>query len=721
MFNTDKPISSSKDDVLGRKIYARTLGKAIINDANKDSHVIAFYGKWGSGKTSFINMVLEYIEDETKDVENDKKPIIIKFNPWNYSNQNQLITQFFNQLSNALDKEDNSRWLKKGAKLLRTYSKIISPLSSVPGFGTFAFATSTASEMVGETAENIASSLETDLEGTKNEIIELLNKTEQRIIIVIDDIDRLNETEIRQTFQLVKSLADFPNTIYFLTFDREIVSKALESEQNGYGEQYLEKIVQIPFELPEFSRLGFESLLFSKLDVLIQNNPHDDFDRVYWGNLYRSGFKHFFKNIRDINRYINILNFNYETIKEEVYILDFIAITAIQVFLPDVYNGIKNNKNVFAGIMPDAQKKDIEKEICDEIIKNSDKDAQKFLQPFLTVLFPRITSLYRNHHHGVSSLESWRKSRRICSTDFFDVYFRFSLPEGKISQAEIKMLLSYGTNVAKISELLLQFNKENKISDFLTTFTDYTKDISNEHVESFVTAIMDIGDCFPDDDSTFYGTPLKIHWITSSLLKQIDSQEERFNILKRSIINTNRSLYTIVWEIDIQDELHRKYNYEESQIPEDEQLINSEQLQHLEQLTCDKIKRWAENENIINSTHLYAILKLWEKWDSGNKHQDYIDSIVSNNVALSNLITSMISKKISQSITNYVPEITWKIDIDILKEIAELDYIKTRLIQIKESSDYDNLTKNQKVGIDICLEEIGKQKHTQAQSTINSA
>lgn len=709
MFNSDKAIISCNDDVLGRKDYAKTVGEAIIKDTNKDSHVIAFYGKWGSGKTSFINMVLEHIENETKGVEDDKKSIIIKFNPWNYSNQDQLINQFFNQLSNSLDKEDNS-WLKKSAKLLRTYSRIISPLSLVPGIGAFAFATSAATEIVGEAAEGIGNHLEKDLEGTKDEIIELLNQIEQSIIIVIDDIDRLNEIEIRHIFQLVKSIADFPNMIYVLTFDREIVSKALESEQSGNGGQYLEKIVQIPFELPDFSKLELESFLFSKLDVILQNNPYNDFDKVYWGNIYNSGFKHFFKNIRDINRYINVLNFNYNTIKEEVNVLDFIAITAIQVFLPDVYHGIKNNKHVFAGIISthDTQREDVDKAICDEVIKRSD-DTQTFLQAFLTVLFPRMISIYDNHSHSSGFLVLWRKSRRVCSEDFFDVYFKLSLPKGKVSQAEIKMLLSYGADVVKISELLLQFNEDGKIFNFLDVFTDHIKDMPNECIESFVTAIMDVGDLFPEDDSIFYGTSMRIHWTISSLLEQIDSQEERFNLLKNSIVNTNQSLYTIVSEIDFQDEIHGKYNYDDSDIPIDRKLIDFEHIQSLEQLACEKIELWVENGKLIKSSHLYTILTLWERWENGDKHQECIDSIISSDTALSKLISSMMSKKVSKSINDYLPEITWAINIDALKEITGLDNIKDRVIQIKDSSDYDDLAKNEKDALDVCLEEIEKQ------------
>ena len=52
-----------------------------------------------------------------------------------------------------------------------------------------------------------------------------------KIVAIIDDIDRLNDEEIRAVFQLVKSLADFPNMMYFLSFDLDTVTHALNSVQ----------------------------------------------------------------------------------------------------------------------------------------------------------------------------------------------------------------------------------------------------------------------------------------------------------------------------------------------------------------------------------------------------------------------------------------------------------------------------------------------------------
>jgi len=100
MFKSDKPITSHKEDILNRYLFAQSLGNAILSYKNieKNSIVIGLFGAWGSGKTSIINMTLEHIDLVSKNKTEYEKPIIVKFNPWNYSDQNQLVTQFFKYL-----------------------------------------------------------------------------------------------------------------------------------------------------------------------------------------------------------------------------------------------------------------------------------------------------------------------------------------------------------------------------------------------------------------------------------------------------------------------------------------------------------------------------------------------------------------------------------------------------------------------------------------------
>lgn len=95
MFNTDKPINNISSDLLNRASFSEQLAKAILSYTNTDNFTISLCGKWGSGKTSILNMVETYINTLTQNYSDDEKPIIVHFNPWNYSDQTQLITQFF--------------------------------------------------------------------------------------------------------------------------------------------------------------------------------------------------------------------------------------------------------------------------------------------------------------------------------------------------------------------------------------------------------------------------------------------------------------------------------------------------------------------------------------------------------------------------------------------------------------------------------------------------
>ena len=90
MFSTDKPITDASEDKLGRSGFAERLAKAIINFDTADSYAIALQGAWGCGKTSVLNMAIQKIEETT-----DKKTVIIRFNPWNFTTTGQLIDQFF--------------------------------------------------------------------------------------------------------------------------------------------------------------------------------------------------------------------------------------------------------------------------------------------------------------------------------------------------------------------------------------------------------------------------------------------------------------------------------------------------------------------------------------------------------------------------------------------------------------------------------------------------
>lgn len=79
-----------------------------------------------------------------------------------------------------------------------------------------------------------------ELETLKERIKDLFRKAKKKIVIFIDDIDRLDKLEIHSIFRLVKITADFANTIYVLSFNDDLVKQLhliakLMNEANPFG------------------------------------------------------------------------------------------------------------------------------------------------------------------------------------------------------------------------------------------------------------------------------------------------------------------------------------------------------------------------------------------------------------------------------------------------------------------------------------------------------
>jgi predicted KAP-like P-loop ATPase len=126
----DAPIEHLADDRLGRGDFARLLGRALAESPERRSMVVALYGDWGSGKTSVLNLCFEALSA----LPPEQQPLVVRFNPWWYSNTGELLAQFFEQLGSALEEQAESRGIAAlrgiSGKLL-SYRKVIAPAGAV--------------------------------------------------------------------------------------------------------------------------------------------------------------------------------------------------------------------------------------------------------------------------------------------------------------------------------------------------------------------------------------------------------------------------------------------------------------------------------------------------------------------------------------------------------------------------------------------------------------
>lgn len=398
----DDPISSKENDLLHRYPLAARIAGMLNNFKADQSIVIGIEGDWGSGKTSFINLILEELSQNTNQV--------IRFNPWNFSDQNELIKDFFNSIINSIKSSDDQHGEKK-AKEIRHYSEKLLKHSD------FHFAPEISFLKVFKFKLGEWSKRRSDepLEKQKASVNALLKKLEKRIVIVIDDIDRLDSNETKLIFKLVKITGNFSNTIFILAYDRRRVCERIK--ENGVeGEEYLKKIIQVSFGLPIPDSKDLVKILTTDLDKTIQGIDEKYWDDVRWGNLFHGGFKEIFPNVRDIKRFISGLGLDLEIVgKDEINPIDFIGIEAIHVVAPETYIIIRNEKAAFINTgkyyfgHDEAKEKEERKKICEEAVVKSPEPIREHIRGIIRQLFPQVDGIYTNTSYGGDWLQIWRK------------------------------------------------------------------------------------------------------------------------------------------------------------------------------------------------------------------------------------------------------------------------------------------------------------------------
>lgn len=367
----DKPILKIEEDKLSRKDFSTSIADIILSQPKNECFTLAINGKWGSGKTSVLNMTKQIIKQST---EIDFIPVVVDFAPWNVLDENALIGQFFDCLSDKLTKN----YVKK-IILNKHRANILKLFAQLPKIGPFF---NILNELLDKYEQCFVGDKK-NLLYIKDKIHKKLENSPYRFIVFIDDLDRLNQTEIKLLIQLIKAVCDFPNVTYVLAFDREIVANALSNEQNVDGHKYLEKIIQLSIDMPQIEYDYVADHLSNQISNIINSNEVKiDKDRL---NLFVThGFLNYFTNLRDIYRYANILSMKYQYFSNEIDFVDLLVIEAIALFEPELFEFIYSRSNDICWHEFPALAKTDNNSILEECKKISNNYR------FVEMLFPKI-------------------------------------------------------------------------------------------------------------------------------------------------------------------------------------------------------------------------------------------------------------------------------------------------------------------------------------------
>lgn len=286
--------NETHEDLIDFK-YLTSSVNLIINNDDLVPSTIGLYGDWGSGKSSLMKMV----EIENKKPEN----IIIHFNGWLFEGYEDAKTAL---LSTIVDELIKSRtWDKKAIKYIgRLVKKVkwFKVLVKSGKIGASAYLASQGDANYETMFEDIANLdidqyikeiqdedkeiIEKGIKEFRNDFDKFLKATDvNRLIVLIDDLDRCNPDTVITTLEAIKLFLYVDKSVFVISADERLINYAvkkkfpeLPSSNYDVSTDYLEKLIQFPIRIPAMSESEYETyinLLFAKVHL-----SNKDFEEI---------------------------------------------------------------------------------------------------------------------------------------------------------------------------------------------------------------------------------------------------------------------------------------------------------------------------------------------------------------------------------------------------------------------------------------------------------
>jgi KAP family P-loop domain len=518
----DNPIKSSTADRLGRSGFADHLATALLGEAASEGLVAALVGPWGQGKTSVLNMVKEQLEGR-------HSRAVLTFNPWMFSGRDQLVSAFFEQVAGQLRLKGSAERVL--ADQLLSYGQALSPLAFVPVAGAWFARAGAVATAIGQA--RTARKKPDPVEQQRQAIEAALGKLAEPIFVFIDDIDRLTAPEIRDMLGLVRLAAHFPKIIYLLAFDRAKVERALDQDGLDDGRSYLDKIVELSFDLPATSRHALGNLLIEGLDQVISGIETGPFDAGRWPDVLARVIGPLLSTPRDINRYLAALPASLRMLGDEVALVDVFALEAVRLRLPDVFAQLGPMSRALTDVgMFTSQTPGWQEEVHAFI--QSAGDHALVVTDLCRLLFPATERyLGSNTTYPSNWLPIWRKKRQVASPDVLAVYLSKQLPPGSVPAATVEIAVAAMPRKALFQAVVDNLSADD-LDDLLTRLAGYEDDIAPDAALPGCTVLLGLYPRLRTQSKGFLdiGPEFAVDRVVLQLLRRVDDVTERTGIVE---------------------------------------------------------------------------------------------------------------------------------------------------------------------------------------------
>lgn len=459
----ENPVMEAGEDRYGYDELAGGLARRLLALEKTSGTVIGIEGKWGSGKTSLLNLLLKHL-----DAEHDKDTHILPVSPWLSPPDTPMIHSLLLPVAAILDELDSRsysalrkklQWVRKIpasplAKSLLDYTQQASgrlaPLAEfggnfIPGLGIVSQGMETVSKLDLSVHRDTTEQL-------RRRIEDGISKSGLRFIVIIDDLDRLEPAQAVDVLRMVKAVAGFSGFQYILCYDPGVLSHAVEQELKvSDGRLFLQKIIPLSFSLPHHESFDLQrELLRGTLELYEQVN-NDIPSEAEHADLHKAAliYGQELTTPREVSLVLSALAFRYADIRDYVYFPDLCLLQLVRVTNPGLYDWIeKYLTKYFVSVSGELSFTDAEQNRLKEELKinlaqyvSPEPGSLDELGGWVPGIVELADETYLFNRDAEVSNESRLNHKRLGSTAYWRYYFAFSAPQNVLPPHMLDELL----------------------------------------------------------------------------------------------------------------------------------------------------------------------------------------------------------------------------------------------------------------------------------------
>lgn len=314
----DTPIDKLESDILDYSESAQKLASELESINTEFPYSVGLIAPWGTGKTSYLNLLNNYLDRD--------KFIVVKFNPRHSQSSKNIQEDFFESLFSELSKYDS-----RFSSSFIDYLKAINVFAENKTISTFLG----IHKLWNKNSE-------------RDRINNAIRRIDKRIVIIIDDFDRLLADEIVEIFKLIDGNASFTNFIFITAYDKGYINDIIEKKYHNADSSFSDKFFTIEIQIP---LRPYEKIYNYLVTNLLKNSVIDETKRSVIEKHHQTDLlKKYIFTLRDAKRFYNTLVWQYNSIQNDVVFEDYFLLCLIKYRHFDEYVILRNMKEKYISI-----------------------------------------------------------------------------------------------------------------------------------------------------------------------------------------------------------------------------------------------------------------------------------------------------------------------------------------------------------------------------------